>query len=87
MRVTVNIASSNNVALEHLNIYLREANKSIIGSEYLHVRCATYILNLIVSAGLKGLDKSVARVRSAVRFVRFLLQRFDKFKIVVMTQI
>ena len=81
LTVTIDNASSNDVALGHLKTYLREANKTILGGECLHVRCAAHILNLIVTDGLRDLHDSIARVRTAVRWVRSSPSRLDKFKV------
>ena len=81
LTVSVDNASSNDVALGYLKTYLKEANKTFLGGEYLHVRCSAHILNLIVTEGLKDVDNSVARVRLAVKFVRSSPSRLEKFKI------
>ncbi|XP_042961513.1 zinc finger BED domain-containing protein RICESLEEPER 2-like [Carya illinoinensis] len=78
----VDNASSNDTALGYLKTFLREANKTILGGEYLHVRCAAHILNLIVSDGMKNLHDSIAWVRTAVRWVRSSPARLEKFKVV-----
>ncbi|XP_042961542.1 zinc finger BED domain-containing protein RICESLEEPER 2-like [Carya illinoinensis] len=79
---TVDNALSNDTALGYLKTFLREANKTILGGEYLHVRCAAHILNLIVSDGMKNLHDSIARVRTVVRWVRSSPVRLKKFKVV-----
>ena len=37
--------------------------------KFLHLRCITRILNLIVTDGFKEMNESVARVRGVVRYV------------------
>jgi hypothetical protein len=44
------------------------------------MRCATHILNLVVSDGLKEMDDSVKRLRDAVRFIKNSPSRLVKFK-------
>lgn len=80
--IMVDIASSNDVILGQLNNNLRETNKSIMTGECLHVQYVVCILNLIVIGDLKKVDDSVARVRSAVRFMRSSPQ-LEKIKDVV----
>ncbi|KAG2673861.1 hypothetical protein I3760_13G109300 [Carya illinoinensis] len=82
LTVTVDNASSNDVPLGYLKTYLREANKTVLGGDCLHVKGAIHILNLIVTDGLKEIDDLVARVRMAVRFVRSSPVRLEKFKVV-----
>jgi hypothetical protein len=36
----------------------------------MQVRCCAHILNLIVSDGLKEIDESIVKVRSAVKYVK-----------------
>jgi len=42
----------------------------------LHMRIATYILNLIVKDGLKDLDVSIVKICGAVKYVRSSPSRF-----------
>ncbi|XP_020272159.1 zinc finger BED domain-containing protein RICESLEEPER 2-like [Asparagus officinalis] len=51
----------------------KKTNKggTMLGGKYLHMRYIAHIVNLIVSDGLKGLGDSIARVRSAVRYMRW----------------
>jgi len=44
------------------------------------MRCAAYIINLIVQDGLKEVDNSIKRVQAAIRFVRNGTSRIAKFK-------
>ncbi|KAM3398146.1 hypothetical protein P3S68_001660 [Capsicum galapagoense] len=48
--------------------------------QHLHVRCMAHILNLIVQDGLKEIDKSVKRVRQAMKYVKQSAARVKKFK-------
>jgi hypothetical protein len=46
----------------------------------MHVRCCAYILNLIVTEGLKEVDESIMKVRSVVKYVKSSPARFESFK-------
>ncbi|KAI4328709.1 hypothetical protein L6164_021043 [Bauhinia variegata] len=48
--------------------------------EYMHMRCAAHILNLIVNDGLKDLNPSIVSIRNAIWYVRSSPQRLQKFK-------
>ncbi|KAK9903711.1 hypothetical protein M0R45_001038 [Rubus argutus] len=55
-------------------------NKSVLGGQFLHVRCLAHIVNIIVRSGLKTMERSVASIRNAIRFVRNYNSRLDTFK-------
>ena len=44
------------------------------------MRCIAHILNLIINDGLKEANKSVKKVREAVRYIRNSPSRLRKFK-------
>ncbi|KAL1077338.1 hypothetical protein V6Z11_D10G089600 [Gossypium hirsutum] len=68
--VTADNASSNDVAIGYLRkkFNLREGLDQNV--KYLHTRCMTHIVNLIVVEGLKEMNKSVERVRRAVGYFK-----------------
>ncbi|KAL4281244.1 hypothetical protein GQ457_03G011920 [Hibiscus cannabinus] len=80
MTVTVDNASSNDLAVDYLRRRLTIWESSLLGGKYLHMRCASHILNLIVREGLKELDLSIMKVRALVRYVRSSPARLQKFK-------
>ncbi|KAL1148125.1 hypothetical protein V6Z11_A10G103600 [Gossypium hirsutum] len=78
--VTVDNASSNDVAIGYLRKKFNPRRGLVQNGKYLHMRCMTHIVNLIVVEGLKEMNKSVERVRGAVRYVRQSPARLQKFK-------
>ncbi|XP_020249166.1 zinc finger BED domain-containing protein RICESLEEPER 2-like [Asparagus officinalis] len=78
--ITVDNASSNDTMIIYLKKRFNNWGGIMLGEKYLHMRCIAHIVNLIVSDGLKCLGDSVARVRSAVRYVRQSPSRLAKFK-------
>jgi hypothetical protein len=46
----------------------------------MYLRCCAHILNLVVSEGLKEVDDSIVKVRSAVKYVKSSLARIENFK-------
>ena len=44
----------------------KERDSSILGGEFMHMRCCAHILNLIVQSELKSIHESIAKVRNAV---------------------
>jgi hypothetical protein len=83
MTVTVDNASSNDGGLSYVRKQMVNAKTCIADGKYLHMRCATHIVNLIVADGLKKVNLSVQRVRAAVRYIRNGTTRLDKFKEIV----
>ncbi|GMI87890.1 DAYSLEEPER [Hibiscus trionum] len=77
--ITVDNASSNDVAVNYLRKKFSPRKSCIANGKYLHMRCMTHIVNLIVVEILKEMNKSVARVRGAVRYVRQSPTRLKRF--------
>ncbi|KAG8493118.1 hypothetical protein CXB51_010630 [Gossypium anomalum] len=61
--VTVDNASSNDVAIGYLRKKFNPRGGLVQNGKYLHMRCMAHIVNLIVVEGLKEMNKSVERVR------------------------
>jgi hypothetical protein len=78
--ITIDNASSNDVGIDYVRRRIKEKNSTVLGGEFLHMRCATHILNLIVNDGLKELEDSICNVRNAVKFVRSSPSKMAKFK-------
>lgn len=78
--ITVDNASSNDVALTYLKKRVKNMNGLVLDGEYFHMRCSAHILNLVVNDGLKDLNSSISGIRDAIRFVRSSSQRHAKFK-------
>ncbi|XP_062099949.1 zinc finger BED domain-containing protein RICESLEEPER 2-like [Humulus lupulus] len=79
--ITVDNASSNDVALRKVKEYLSEKpNALVLGGEMFHMRCCAHILNLVVSDGLKEMSYAISSIRNAVRYVRSSPARLKRFK-------
>ena len=52
----------------------------VLNGDYVHMRCCTHVLNLIVKSGLKE-DKqgSISKIRHAVKWVKSSPSRLEKF--------
>ena len=68
--ITVDNVSSNDVAINYLKQKLRNWKGNVLDGEFLHMRCATHIVNLIVISGLKEMHGSVVGIRNVVRYIR-----------------
>ncbi|KAF7125028.1 hypothetical protein RHSIM_Rhsim12G0047200 [Rhododendron simsii] len=78
--MTVDNASSNGTAIEYLKRKTLDWKRTVLGHEYMHMRCCAHILNLIVVEGLKDMSESILSVRDVVRYVRSSPQRMETFK-------
>nr|XP_017256283.1 PREDICTED: zinc finger BED domain-containing protein RICESLEEPER 2-like [Daucus carota subsp. sativus] len=70
LSITVDNASSNDVALKRLKERIGNWGTSVLNGEHLHLRCVAHILNLIVKDGLSLFGESINMVRNAVKYVR-----------------
>lgn len=80
MTVTVDNASSNDLAVDYLRRRLNHWESSILDGKFLHIRCVAHIFNLVVKDGLKDMDSSIVKVRTIVKYVRSSPARLQKFK-------
>uniref|UniRef100_A0A803N4L0 Transposase n=1 Tax=Chenopodium quinoa TaxID=63459 RepID=A0A803N4L0_CHEQI len=77
--VTVDNASSNDVACAHLSRMVRRTG-CINDGKNLHVRCIAHIINLIVWDGIKEHGVCIDRVRNDVKYVKNSPARILRFK-------
>lgn len=80
MCMTLDNAASNNDLVKYLASKMNKWNSCISENEFLHVRCAAHILNLVVKDGLEEEIASVEAIRNAVKYVRASPARLDGFK-------
>ncbi|CAN7075043.1 unnamed protein product [Brassica oleracea var. botrytis] len=78
--ITVDNASSNDLAIKYLKRKLTSWGTSVLDAEFLHMRCGAHILGLIVRDGLKDERHTVLKVRTAVKYVRSSPNRLKRFK-------
>ncbi|XBI43967.1 hypothetical protein VPH35_108675 [Triticum aestivum] len=78
--ITVDDALANDGIISYMKMVMNNAKTSIAEGRYFHMRCATHVINLIVSDFLRELDIPVQRVRAAVRFIRNSPSRITRFK-------
>jgi hypothetical protein len=81
MTITVDNASANDTGIAYLRRHLGRTH--IAKGNFMHMRCAAHIINLIVRDGLKEVDISVKRVRGAIRYIKDGTSRLVKFKEIV----
>ncbi|KAF7144633.1 hypothetical protein RHSIM_Rhsim04G0162100 [Rhododendron simsii] len=79
LTVTVDNVSLNSLLIAYLKCMTKDRKTTILNHEFLHVRCSTHILNLIVCDGLQEINVTIARVRNMVRYVRSSTSRMAEF--------
>uniref|UniRef100_A0A2N9HVG9 HAT C-terminal dimerisation domain-containing protein n=1 Tax=Fagus sylvatica TaxID=28930 RepID=A0A2N9HVG9_FAGSY len=82
LTITVDNASSNDMAIDYLRRKMKLKESCIVGCEFLHMRCCAHILNLIVQDGLKDIHESIAKVRNAMWWnsTYLMLKATEKFE-------
>lgn len=80
LTMTVDNASSNDVAVQHLKKILNHWDCGVLKGDFLHMRCSAHILNLVVKDGLNDVSCSIKKVRALVKYVRSSPARLIKFK-------
>ncbi|KAL9679363.1 hypothetical protein QQ045_017221 [Rhodiola kirilowii] len=67
--ITVDNASANEGAVAHMKKKLERQGNLVLSGEYLHLRCACRILNLIVKDGLGELKKAIEGIRNCAKYI------------------
>ncbi|KAK4276763.1 hypothetical protein QN277_014874 [Acacia crassicarpa] len=79
--ITVDNASANDSAITILKKRFKswDGFAMVYDGEFLQMRCAAHILNLVVSEGLKEMNKSIELIRHAVKYVKSSPSRKRRF--------
>ncbi|KAI7758017.1 hypothetical protein M8C21_005429 [Ambrosia artemisiifolia] len=77
LTITMDNSSASDVAVSYLK---RRLPNLFSGGKYLHVRCMTHFINLVVKEGFRSLNDTIERIRSAVRYLTISPEGLDKFK-------
>ncbi|KAJ0915548.1 putative transcription factor/ chromatin remodeling BED-type(Zn) family [Helianthus annuus] len=83
LTVTVDNASSNDIAIQHLQKVFNHWECGVLKGEFLHMRCAAHILNLVVKDGLTTLSLPIKKIRALVKYVRSSPAGLQKFLVCV----
>ncbi|KAF8079974.1 hypothetical protein N665_0986s0001 [Sinapis alba] len=80
--ITVDNASVNSSALRkfHSAFALVSDQAFVFDGEFLHLRCSSHIINLIVRDGMAEIDHSVSAIRNAISYVRSHTNRLRSFE-------
>lgn len=78
--ITVDNASSNDVAVEYLRSKISKNDGLLVDGKYFHMRCCAHILNLIVRDGINEVSESICRIRGIVKYIRSSPSRASQFR-------
>ena len=78
--ITIDIALANKWGIDHIKCRMQNKSKAVLGGEFIHMRCAAHILNIVIKEGKSDLSDCVGNIRSAVKYVRSSPSRMAKFK-------
>ncbi|KAF8106391.1 hypothetical protein N665_0140s0004 [Sinapis alba] len=81
--ITVDNATANTSALRKFqsSFSLLANDAFVMDGEFMHMRCAAHIINLIVKDGLAEVDDNVSAIRNAVGYVRSSTSRLRSFEL------
>ncbi|CAA7038791.1 unnamed protein product [Microthlaspi erraticum] len=80
--ITVDNATANSNAMETFKKEFKQIGDDalILNGNFLHLRCSTHIINLIVKEGLMEIGSSVNAIRNGIYFVRSSTPRLKAFE-------
>lgn len=78
LTVTVDNAKANDVMIRYLHNMMSYWDNHVLNGDYVHMRCCTHVLNLIVKEDKQG---SISKIRHAVKWVKSSPSRLEKFMI------
>ena len=79
LSISVDNASSNDNAIGFMKLIFEKNHDCLVLGEWLHIRCAAHIVNLIVQDGIKHVGKSIESIRCAVKWIKKSGTRIEKF--------
>ena len=81
--ITVDNTTANTSALRKFQseFILLGDEALVMDDNYMHLRCAAHIINLVVRDGLKDIDGNVEAIRNAVQYERSSTQRQKSFQL------
>jgi hypothetical protein len=69
--LTLDSASANEVAVNDVIANLRDVNASLVcDGNFLHVRCACHVLNLVARDGMNVIAGTIEKIKSLVLVVK-----------------
>ncbi|GKC97687.1 zinc finger BED domain-containing protein RICESLEEPER 2-like protein [Tanacetum coccineum] len=80
LSISVDNASANDTALDFLRKIFAKKDNCLLNGKWIHIRCVAHILNLVVQDGIRVIDKSIANIRYAVKWIKKSGNRIEKFK-------
>jgi hypothetical protein len=80
LSITVDNAMANTAMMKYLKTRMRSWDNHVLNGDFMHMRCCTHVLNLIVKSGMKeDKSRSISKIREAVKYVKSSPPRLVSF--------
>nr|GEV47042.1 hypothetical protein [Tanacetum cinerariifolium] len=79
LSISVDNESSNDNAIGFMKLIFEKNDDCLLSGEWLHIRCATHVVKLIVQDGIKHVGSSIESIRCAVKWIKKSGTRIEKF--------
>ncbi|GJW19996.1 zinc finger BED domain-containing protein RICESLEEPER 2-like protein [Tanacetum coccineum] len=79
LSISVDNASANDSAITFMKLILEKYDDCLLSGEWIHIRCAAHVVNLIVQDGIKHVGRSIESIRCAVKWIKKSGTRIEKF--------
>lgn len=65
--ITLHNARYNEGFVDRLIEHFKLVNSLLCDGDFIHIRCANHILNLVVKAGLKTIESAIFNIRESIK--------------------
>ncbi|GJR42959.1 zinc finger BED domain-containing protein RICESLEEPER 2-like protein [Tanacetum coccineum] len=79
LSISVDNASANDGAITFMKLILEKYDACLLSGEWIHIRCAAHVVNLIVQDGIKHVGSSIESIRCGIKWIKKSGARIEKF--------
>ncbi|GAU18437.1 hypothetical protein TSUD_231750, partial [Trifolium subterraneum] len=81
LSITVDNVMANTAMMRYLKTRMRSWDNHVLNGDFMHMRCCTHVLNLIVKSSMKNDKGYIPKVRDAVKYVKSSPSRLAYFMV------